>query len=93
MDELLYDFCFNPIIDTNRWVKKENLWNYPLSWLGGSLMTQFSVKKKYILPEMHFKAILFFSHYDPSLTHPITHPRDYRGGDTKRDEGGLMKLI
>ena len=25
----------------------------------------------------------------PPLTHPTTHPRDYRGGDTKRGEGGL----
>ena len=28
----------------------------------------------------------------PPLTHPTTHPRDYRGGDTKRGEGGHKKV-
>ena len=62
-------------------------------------MPQFSIKKKktnmvlkhFILPEEHFKANLFFSHYDPPLTHPITHPRDCRDGDTKRGDVGLIK--
>ena len=24
--------------------------------------------------------------------HPTAHPQDYQGGDTKRDEGGLIKV-
>ena len=28
----------------------------------------------------------------PLLTHPTTHPRDYRVGDTKRGEGGLKTV-
>ena len=48
--------------------KKKSYWNFPLSWLGGSSMPQFSIKKKktnmvlkhFILPEEHFKANLFF---------------------------------
>ena len=44
------------------------------------------VLKCFILPENHFKANLYF------LNHPITHPRDYQGGDTKRGEGGLIKV-
>ena len=51
-------------------------------------MPRFSIKKKknnmvlkhFILPVEHFKAILIFS----IMTHPITHPRDCRDGDTKR---------
>ena len=53
--------------------KKKSEWNFPLSWLGGSSMPRFSIKKKnnnmvlkhFILPVEHFKAHLFFSHYDP----------------------------
>ena len=26
------------------------------------------------------------------LSHPTTHPQDYWGGDTKRGEGGLIKV-
>ena len=40
------------------------------------------VLKHFILPVDHFKTNLFFSHYDPPLTHPITQPRDCRDGDT-----------
>ena len=38
--------------------------------------------KHFKLPEMHFKASLFF-HYDPPppLSHPTTYPKDYQGGD------------
>ena len=50
------------------------------------------VLKHFILPEEHFKANLFFSHYDPPLAHPITHPREGRNGDTKRGDGGLIKV-
>ena len=49
------------------------------------------VLKHFLLPEKHFKAN-FFSHYDPSLTHPITHPRDCRDGVTKRGDVGLIKV-
>ena len=49
------------------------------------------VLKHFILPEEHFKANLFFSHYDPPLTHPITHPQDCWDGDTKRGDVGLIK--
>ena len=49
------------------------------------------VLKHFILPEMHFKANLFFPIMTP-LTHPTTHPQDYRGGGTKRGEGGLIKV-
>ena len=63
----------------------------------GSSMTPFSILKKivlkwFILPSKHFKANLFFLHYDlsppPLLTHPLGHP----GGDTKKGEGGLIKV-
>ena len=47
------------------------------------------VLKHLILPEKHFKANLFFSHYDPPLTQSITHPQD---GDTKRGDMGLIKV-
>ena len=53
------------------WFKK-NQWNFPLSLLGGSSMTQFSIKKIYmvfkhfILPEKHFKANLFFPIMPPA---------------------------
>ena len=50
------------------------------------------VLKHFILPEIHFKANLFFSHYDPPLTHPTTQPRYYQGGESKRGEWGLMKV-
>ena len=50
------------------------------------------VLKHFILPEEHFKANLSFSHYDPPLTHPTTHPWDYWGGDTKRGETVKNKL-
>ena len=39
------------------------------------------VLKHFILPVDHFKTNLFFSNYDPPLTHPITLPRDCRGVD------------
>ena len=49
--------------------------------------------KHFILPEKHFKANMFFSHYNPPpLTYPITHPRDCRDGDTKRGDVGLIKV-
>ena len=61
-------------------------------------MPQFSIKKKnnmvlkhFILLEEHFKANFFFPIMTP-LTHRNTHPRDYRGGDTKRGEVGLIKV-
>ena len=38
-----------------------------------------------------FKAKLFFTNMTP-LTFPTTHPQDCRGGDTKRGEGGLIKV-
>ena len=44
------------------------------------------VLKCFILPEKH----LFFPIL--TLTHPTTHPWDYHGGDTKRGEGGLIKV-
>ena len=50
------------------------------------------VLKHFILPEEHFKANLFFSHYDPPLTHPITHPCDCWDGGTKRGDVGLIKV-
>ena len=49
------------------------------------------VFKYFILTEMHFKANLFF----PIMTHPnppTSHPWDYRDGDTKRGEGGLIRV-
>ena len=49
------------------------------------------VLKHFILPEMHFKANLFFPIMTP-LTHPTTQPRDYRGGESKRGEWGLIKV-
>ena len=78
--------------------KKNKLWNFPSSWLGGSSITRFSIKKKnnmvlkhFILPVEHFKANLFFSIMTP-LTHPITHPRDCLDGYTKRGDVGLIKV-
>ena len=50
------------------------------------------VLKHFILPVDHFKANLFFSHYDPPLTHHITHPRDCWVGDTKRGDMGLIRV-
>ena len=50
------------------------------------------VSKHFILPEIHFKANLFFSYYDPPLTHPTTQPRNYQRGESKRGEWGLMKV-
>ena len=50
------------------------------------------VSKHFILPEMHFKANLFFSYYDPPLTHPTTQPRNYQRGESKRGEWGLIKV-
>ena len=49
------------------------------------------VLKCFILPEKHFKTNLFFPIMTP-LTHPTTHPRDYRGGNTKRGDVGLIKV-
>ena len=49
------------------------------------------VLKHFILPEKHFKTNFFFPIMIP-LTQPTTHPRDYRGGDTVRGEGGLIKV-
>ena len=49
------------------------------------------VLKHFILPVDHFKANLFFSIMTP-LTHPITHPRNCRDGDTKRGDVGLIKV-
>ena len=51
--------------------------NFPLSWLGGSSIPRFSIKKNksnmvlkhFILPEKHLKANLFF----PNLT-PLNQP-------------------
>ena len=48
--------------------------------------------KHFILPEEHFKANLFFFPLCPPLTHPITHPRDFWDGDTKRGDVGLIKV-
>ena len=48
--------------------------------------------KHFILPEMPFKQTCFFLIVTP-LTHPTTCPQDYQGGDTKRDEGGLIKVL
>ena len=45
------------------------------------------VLKHFILPEKHFKANLFFSHYDPP-----PHPWDCRDGDTKRGDMGPIKV-
>ena len=50
------------------------------------------VWKCFILPEKQFKANLFVPHYDPPVTQPTTHPRDYWGGNTKRGEGGHIKV-
>ena len=49
------------------------------------------VLKHFILPEMHFKACLFFPIMTP-LTHPTTHPRDSWGVDTKRGKRGIIKV-
>ena len=49
------------------------------------------VLKHFILPVEHFKANLFFSHYDPPNP-PITHPCNCRDGDTKRGDVGLIKV-
>ena len=60
-------------------------------------MPQFSIKKNnmvlrhIILPETHFKANLFFPIMTP-LTHPITHSRVCRDGDTKRGDVCLIKV-
>ena len=48
------------------------------------------VLKHFILPEIHFKANLFFPIM--TLTHPTTQPRDYQGGESKRGEWGLIKV-
>ena len=45
------------------------------------------ILKHFILTEMHFKANLFFS-----IMAPTIHPWDYRDGDTKRGEEGLIKV-
>ena len=50
------------------------------------------VLKHFILPEMHFKAKLFFFFIMTPLTHPTTPSRDYQGGNTKRGEWGLIKV-
>ena len=54
------------------------------------------VLKYFILHEKYFKTNSLFPHYDPppspSLTHPTTHPLDYRVRDNKRGEGGLIKV-
>ena len=47
------------------------------------------VLKHFILPEEYFKANLFFPIMTP-LTHPITHPRDCRDGDTKRGDVAFL---
>ena len=49
------------------------------------------VLKQFILPVEHFKANLFFSHYEPPHR-PITQRRDCRDGDTKRSDVGLIKV-
>ena len=49
------------------------------------------VSKHFILHDMHFKANLFMTPLTP-LIHPTTHTWAYRGGDTKRGEGGLIKV-
>ena len=49
------------------------------------------VLRHIILPEKHFKANMFFPTMPP-LTHPITHPRVCRDGDTKRGDVGLIKV-
>ena len=48
--------------------------------------------KHFIWPELNFKANLFLPIVTTPLTHPTTPLPDYRGGDTKRDEGGLIKV-
>ena len=63
-------------------------------------MPRFSINKEinnttlkhFILPVEHFKENLFFPHYAPPLTHPITHARDCQDGDTKRGDVGLIKV-
>ena len=46
------------------------------------------VLKYFVLPEMHFKANLFFYH----LTHPTTQPQNYRGGECKMGAWSLIKV-
>ena len=56
-------------------------------------MTQFSVKKKNAL--FCLKSILrqtCFSPLWPPITHPTTHPLDYRVGGTERREGALIMV-
>ena len=69
-----------------RFQKKKCEWNFPLSGLGGSPMSQFFIKKKtnmvskhFILPEKHFKANLF-----PPIMAPPPPPPNPPHGDTKR---------
>ena len=49
------------------------------------------VLKHFNLPEMHFKANLFFPIMTP-LTHSTSQPRDSQGGVSKRGEWGLIKV-
>ena len=52
-----------------------------------------TVLKHSILPEMTFKAILFFPIMTPPNPNPpTTQPRDYQGGESKRGEWGLIKV-
>ena len=51
---------------------KKKQWGFPISWLGGSSPTRFSIKKNikvvlkhFILPQMHFKANLSSSIMTP----------------------------
>ena len=59
------------------------------------LSVQNMALKHFILPDMYFIANLFFPLWPTNpqpLTHPTTNPRDYLGEDTKRGEGGLIKV-
>ena len=49
------------------------------------------VLQHFILPEMQFKANLFFPLWPP-LTHPTTQLRDHQGGESKRGEWGFIKV-
>ena len=49
------------------------------------------VLKHFILPEMHFKANMFFPIMTP-LTRPTTHPRDNQDGESKTGEWGLIMV-
>ena len=64
-------------------VSKKNLMELSIKLAGcGSSTIRFSIKRN-----IYGLKMLYFD-----CSHPTTHPRDFLGGDTKRVEGGLIKV-